>query len=134
MPAACLRVYLAVLSFAVSAGATGAHRLGHLAQRYFDAWNAKDTTRLEDLFSDDVTLRDWEVDKSGSIEVVQANADIWKRIPGISIEVISLHVSNETQTVCAEILVHTPTQTLKVVDVITYNARGLVLSVHAYKG
>jgi len=67
--------------------------------------------------------------------VVQANMDIWKRVPGIFIEVLTIHVSNDTRTVCAEIVVKlTASESLKVVDVITFDSQNMIASIRAYKG
>ena len=67
--------------------------------------------------------------------MVQANMDIWKRVPGISIEVLTIHVSNDTRTVCAEIVVKlTASESLKVVDVISFDSQNMIASIRAYKG
>ena len=120
---------------AAATNAAGRNRLEHLAQRYFNAWNAKDSNKLELLLSSDAQLRDWEIDKTGSASVVQANMDIWKRVPGIFIEVLTIHVSNDTRTVCAEIVVKlSASESLKVVDVITFDSQNKIASIRAYKG
>ena len=119
----------------VDASSGGRNRLEHLAQRYFNAWNAKDSSKLELLLSSDAHLRDWEMDKTGSASVVRANMDIWKRVPGIFIEVLTMHVSNDTRTICAEIVVKlSASESLKVVDVITFDSQNKIASIRAYKG
>lgn len=114
----------------------GGKHLATLASRYFDVWNAHSAHDLRALLADGVTLRDWDVEKAGLTAVVQANAAIWKSAPDINIEVLSLHVSNDTRTVAAEIVVRMKTlaDPLRVVDVITYSPEGLIASVRAYKG
>lgn len=108
-----------------------------LAAKYFEVWNAHDVSGLENLFAEDVTLRDWDIEKEGRKQVAEANGGIFKAVPGISIEVLQVHVSEASSTATCEILVklnNDADEILKVCDVITFDAAGAIKSVRAYKG
>ena len=107
------------------------------ALRYFETWNLHDVSRLKDLFAAEATLRDWDVEVAGRDAVVAANAKIFAAVPGIKIEVLTVHVSAATRTAACEILVKLNNgkgDELKVVDIISFDGQGKILSVRAYKG
>ena len=107
------------------------------ATRYFEVWNQHDVPGLKSLLTAEATLRDWNVEKSGSEAVAKANAQIFADVPGIKIEVLTVHVSAATRTAACEILVKLNNgkgDELKVVDIISFDAQGKILSVRAYKG
>ena len=95
---------------------------------------ARSQVELRKLFADAATLRDWDVEKAGAEDVVAANGGIFEAVPTISIDVLKVHVSESTLSAIAEIIVNMPDDKLKVTDVITFDAAGLVVSVRAYKG
>ena len=108
-----------------------------LAHTYFNTWNNHDVEGLRALFAEDVTLRDWNVEASGASKVAAANGDIFKSVPKISIDVLTIHVSEHTKTALCEILVklhNAKDEVLKVADVITFNSEGKITAVRAYKG
>merc|ERR1712110_299294 len=90
---------------------------------------------LTDMYSTDGTLRDWDIEKSGNVEVGKANGGIFEAVPAIKIEVLAKHVAGTT--VAAEILVHLNNdskEVLKVVDVIDFDESGKIKALRAYKG
>ena len=95
---------------------------------------ARSQVELRKLFADAATLRDWDVEKAGAEDVVAANGGIFEAVPTISIDVLKVHVSESTLSAIAEIIVNVPDDKLKVTDVITFDAAGLIVSVRAYKG
>eukprot|EP00316_Scyphosphaera_apsteinii_P024948 CAMPEP_0119326518 /NCGR_PEP_ID=MMETSP1333-20130426/68605_1 /TAXON_ID=418940 /ORGANISM="Scyphosphaera apsteinii, Strain RCC1455" /LENGTH=141 /DNA_ID=CAMNT_0007334845 /DNA_START=18 /DNA_END=443 /DNA_ORIENTATION=- len=119
-------------------GYMGAHNdYSSLATKYFNVWNNHDVPGLQALFADDVTLRDWDISKTGANEVAEANASIFRALPQINIEVLTIHVSEATSTAVCEILVKLNNgsgEVLKVVDIITYSSQGKIKSVRAYRG
>ena len=107
------------------------------AMRYFEVWNQHDVPGLKSLLTAEATLRDWNVEKSGSEAVAKANAQIFADVPGIKIEVLTTHVAIHTLTAVCEILVRTNNEkgeVLKVVDVISFDEESKIVSVRAYKG
>ena len=102
-----------------------------LALNYFQAWNAQDADWLEKLLHDDVTLKDWDVAGNGILEVMLLNKAIWERVPNIKAEIISIAENND-KCMC-QLLIHTGTETLEVVDVLSIN-NGAIKHIKAYKG
>jgi hypothetical protein len=83
------------------------------------------------------TLRDWDVEVSGAAAVGAANGKIFAAVPTISIEVLAIHVCVPTRTAVCEILVHlndAAKTSLKVADVITFDAALKIVALRAYKG
>ena len=61
-------------------------------------------------------------------------AGIWKAVPKIQIEVVSIFTCGEAKSCVANIKVIVDAETtLKVCDVIEYDPAGLVVSLNAYK-
>lgn len=125
------------------------------ANRYFDVWNSHDVSKLRGLLAAEATLRDWDVEVTGGDAVAAANAKIFAAVPGIKIEVLTTHVAVHTLTAVCEILVRLNNEkgeatkwwitkwwkgevahahVLKVVDIITFDEEGKIVSVRAYKG
>ena len=113
------------------------NNLEELSRKYFEVWNSHNSKNVGDLFSENGSLRDWELLAEGRENVVNANQNIFNNVPKIKCEIINVHVSTNTNTVCAEIFVHLNNESgekLKVVDVIEYDEDSLIKSLRAYKG
>ena len=83
------------------------------------------------------SLRDWDIEVSGAAAVGAANGKIFAAVPTISIEVLAIHVCEPTRTAVCEILVHlndAAKTSLKVADVITFDAALKIVALRAYKG
>lgn len=104
---------------------------------YFKTWNLRDGAALVPLFAPEGTLRDWDISVSGAEAVGEANGNIFKAVPTIAIEVLSVHACEATRTAVAEILVHlndAAKTVLKVADVIEFDAQLRIKALRAYKG
>ena len=100
---------------------------------YFNKFAAKDLNSLEEMFSHDVSLRDWEISSKGIEAVLRSNKGIFDSIDTISVEVLNTY--ENTQSIACEILIHINNdETLRVVDVITFNSLGKISNIRAYKG
>ena len=111
--------------------------LENSAMLYFETWNSHNLKNLKMLFNEKCILRDWTLMESGIENVINANKKIFEDVPNIRAEVLFLHVSESTNSVCAEIIVHindSSSTELKVVDVITFDTVGLIKSIRAYQG
>ena len=132
-----LATTLFVLATSAAAPQRHAHYYERLARTYFEVWNSHDVNGLLALFAPDVTLRDWDVHKTGAAAVAKANGNIFAAVPNIHIDVESVHVSEHTRTAACEILVRLNNangEVLKVVDVIAFDDAGKISAVRAYKG
>ena len=106
----------------------------NLFKEYVAAWNDRDTTKLELMFHENVTLRDWEVEVTGRNSVIGANANIWASVPDIKINVKHTAFNPTTRKLFARIQVISIQQnfTIDVIDVITIED-GMIKQVSAYK-
>jgi len=111
--------------------------LKKLANKYFEVWNSHDSINVGNLFCDDGILRDWNIKAEGKENVVNANQNIFNDVPNIKVEILKMHICENTNTVSNEILVHLNNENkdiLKVVDIIEYDINGLIISLRAYQG
>ena len=107
--------------------------LSELATEYFNAFSSSDILRLEKCLSDDVSLRDWNLDASGIESVLNAYADIFKSLSEVVVDVVNLY---EIQpTVVAELIITAKEiGSIKVVDILSFDRNGKIRSIRAYKG
>jgi hypothetical protein len=83
------------------------------------------------MFSDNITLKDWEIDFRGKESVISANENIFNSVSNLNVIVESVHQSGNK--VFAEILVCVEDQTIPVLDVLTFNKNTKINSITAYK-
>ena len=84
------------------------------------------------MFDDNVTLRDWEIDKKGIESVLKANLNIFQNVK--TINVIPQNIISENNFVFAELKIVVNDDELKVVDLIEFNKKGKIISIKAFKG
>ena len=107
--------------------------LKDLTLNYFNTFSNQDIDGLRALFSNDVYLRDWEINVSGIDDVVSANKGIFDSVDSISI--IPIEICETGNMTASEIEIHINNkETLKVVDVLEFNGEGKIQAVRAYKG
>ena len=90
---------------AITAARAEGHRYRKLAHAYFAAWNTHNVDALRPLLGAHASLRDWNVEVTGSTAVLDANAAIFAAAPKIQIETVQVHVAEATQSAICEILV-----------------------------
>lgn len=103
-------------------------------EKYIDAWNNRDTKTLDDMFSMDVFLGDWEVSVQGKESVIGANVQIWENVPDIKIEIRGMAYNEKTEFLYGSLSITSYKESLdlRVVDVIKfYNNK--IVKVDAYK-
>ena len=102
-----------------------------LAMRYFDLWNSQNIDGLKEIFSDDVSLHDWEINKTGIEDVLLANTNIFESVPNIRASVKDIALSDNQ--IMAEVIIHiNDNETLDVVDILTVT-NGKISSIKAFK-
>ena len=106
--------------------------LKQLATQYFETFSRKDISGLSKLFTDDVVVRDWEINPQGKTAVLAANQSIFDRVDTIVVTPLSLYEDGNAVAAEIEVLINGDT-TLLVVDVITFTG-DKISSVKAYKG
>ena len=102
------------------------------ALSYFKTFSEKNIDGLRDMFDDNVTLRDWEIDKKGIESVLKANLNIFQNVK--TINVIPQNIISENNFVFAELKIVVNDDELKVVDLIEFNKKGKIISIKAFKG
>ena len=100
---------------------------------YFDYFSNKKIEPLISLFSDNILLRDWEIEESGKSDVKKAFENIFNNTEKIKVN--SLNNSLIGSRVYCEIdIIINEKELLKVVDIIDFNKDGLIYSIKAFKG
>ena len=103
------------------------------AQSYFTIFSEKNINGLREMFDDNVTLRDWDIDKKGIENVLKANLNIFQNVK--TINAIPQNIISENNFVFAELkIVVNDDEELKVVDLIEFNKKGKIISIKAFKG
>ena len=103
------------------------------AQSYFKIFSEKNINGLREMFDDNVTLRDWEIDKQGIENVLKANFNIFQNVK--TIKAIPQNIVSENNFVFAELkIIVNGDEELKVVDIIEFNKKGKIISIKAFKG
>ncbi len=103
------------------------------AQSYFKIFSEKNINGLREMFDDNVTLRDWEIDKQGIENVLKANLNIFQNVK--TIKAIPQNIVSEDNFVFAELkIIVNGDEELKVVDIIEFNKKGKIISIKAFKG
>ena len=103
------------------------------ALSYFKTFSEKDINGLREMFDDNVTLRDWNIDKQGLESVLKANLNIFQNVK--TINAIPQNIISENNYVFAELkIIINGDEELKVVDMIEFNKKGKIISIKAFKG
>ena len=100
---------------------------------YFKVFSKKKIDELSELFSDDITLRDWENNTSGKTEVLNVNKKIFNNLESISVVPINLY-QNENKIIAELEIIINGKEKILVVDIISFNNDGKIKSIKAFKG
>lgn len=104
-----------------------------LTLSYLERYAAKDIAAIDEMFAEDIVLRDWKIRVVGKEHALQETRKNFESADSIDIEVLSTYES--INTVAAELKITVDaTEELYVVDVITYNDVGKIKSIRAYLG
>ena len=105
---------------------------------YFRAFSKKDIKKLENMFSDNVSLRDWQIYAKGIEKVLEANSKIFNTVNTISVNIIKVFISHEDSSVIAEleIIINTnqSMEKILVTDILEFDKENKIKSIRAYKG
>ncbi|MBN8707502.1 MAG: nuclear transport factor 2 family protein [Bacteroidetes bacterium] len=104
-----------------------------IALLYLRKYAEKDLKSIENLFSEDIVLRDWKIRVVGKKNALDETRKNFESANSIEIEV--LYIYENAETVAAELKITVDgSEELFVVDVITINAEGKINSIRAYLG
>jgi SnoaL-like domain len=114
---------------------TRAHCMSYVNQlrRYLAAYARKDLQAIEAMLDEGATLQDWNLVVTGKAEVLRETHNNFEAARSIEIEI--KREFERGRDAAAELhIVIDGTVHLEVVDVVRFNARGLVESIKSYKG
>ena len=104
-----------------------------LANMYFDAFSKADLVSVRNSLSDDVSLRDWNLDVSGIESVHRVYINMFQSLSNIGVNVLRLYEIEDT--VIAELIITaTEIGSIKVVDILSFDKNEKIYSIRAYKG
>ena len=106
------------------------------AKEYFDAFNKQDITKLEELYSDDVRLRDWLSEARGRDNVTASNKKLFSSNQELVININKMYHDGDTVACEIDILLNNDGAQVRlmVVDVIEFDDAGKINEIRAYLG
>ena len=78
----------------------------NLVKNYFEIFSNKDIQGLENLFSDDVMLQDWDILAKGKKQVIDANKNIFDSVESISVTLNNLYLDKLVAICLIEIIIN----------------------------
>ena len=100
---------------------------------YLEKYEDKDIKAIESLFADDIILRDWKIRAVGKENALFETRKNFEKAHLIKIDVLS--TTENKNTIAAELKITVDdSEELFVVDVISFNSKGLINSIRAYLG
>ena len=104
-----------------------------LVRDFLGFYEAKDINSIDRMLSDDVVIRDWNLEVQGKSNALDFFNKNFRDAESLSIEVRDVFLSESGAAVVVDILVNN-VERLSVVDVVTFDRAGLVESVISFKG
>jgi len=98
-------------------------------QEYFDKFSGKDIRGLSHIYSQNVSLLDWNIEVSGKEEVLNANASLFDLYFTLEVHNIT-HSGDKTFN---EITITIGDDVFRIMDVITFNENYQITNITAYK-
>lgn len=103
-----------------------------IALLYFQTFCKKDTASLEVLFSDNIILKDWEVEIVGKQNVLDFNQRFFNSVSTIRIDVDKVAVGLDTVITEIKIIINNSIS-IAVVDVLEFDDENKIKQIRAYK-
>lgn len=106
------------------------------AEAYFDAFNNQDTAKLDELYSDDIRLRDWLTEARGKDDVIISNRKLFSSNQNLKININKIHEAGDTAICEIDIILEAEGKQVRlmVVDVIEFDDDGKINEIRAYLG
>ena len=109
-----------------------------IAEKYFELFSNKELNALSEMWDDNITLRDWEIEASGRENVFMAIHEAFNSVESIKAIPINFGTWQEygkPATVIAELdLIINESERICVVDIIDFTDEGKIKSIRAFKG
>ena len=107
--------------------------LAKKTKEYFSFFSNKEIKKLELIYSDNVNLKDWDIDVRGKKNVLKANEETFKKVDSIYIKPIRIISEGNYTFNQIEILIDGDIL-LDVIDVIRFTEQNQIDLIRAYKG
>ena len=107
--------------------------LKEICIQYFKDFSNKNLFNLRNSFSEDIILRDWEIEESGVDQVIKVISNIFSNNETIDIKPINFIIKDQEVSAEIEIVINKK-ELLRVVDIIRFNDQNKIYSINAYKG
>jgi hypothetical protein len=104
-----------------------------LTRKFLAAYEAKDMAAIAAMFHPDVVLRDWNSGVSGHAAAVAEFTKNFQQANSLKIVIKRIYLAELSAAAELEITLN-QTELLNVVDVVSFNEEGKILSVVAYRG
>ena len=100
---------------------------------YFKAFSNRDIESITKLVSEDINLRDWDIEANGIDEFIKATNNIFTAFSQISIKILHIHQTEHVLIFELKIILDN-TITLLVVDILEFTKDHKIKVIRAYKG
>lgn len=100
---------------------------------YLEKYAEKDINAIAAMFSDTIVLRDWKIRVAGKQRALQETQKNFDAVSSLNIVILETYENKNTVAAELEIIIDN-SETLYVVDVITFNDKGKITSIKAYLG
>tara|TARA_B100001093_G_scaffold515137_1_gene590803 strand:- start:1126 stop:1536 length:411 start_codon:yes stop_codon:yes gene_type:complete len=130
------RLIGAIAAFFMFFGATQVSadtiKVKEIILNYFNSFSSKNLKALDKIFSENVSLEDWDISVNGKKEVLAANKKIFDNVETISVNVKELYIYNLVATCIIEVIINGK-EKLNVIDIVKINKQGKIIEINAYK-
>ena len=103
-----------------------------IVKSYFEFFSNKDIQKIENLFAENITLKDWEINVKGKKNVIQANKNIFNSVNSIVVTPKNIYQDNLVALCEIDIFINS-NENLKVIDIIKFNDKKEIIEISAYK-
>ena len=104
-----------------------------LATDFLEAYERKDISAISKMLSDEVIVRDWNLEVTGKDEALSQFKKNFEDGAGLKIQIRKLYISESA--VAAEIEIQVGSvESLRVIDVIEFDERYRITAIISYKG
>ena len=106
--------------------------LKDIIKNYFNYFSNKDIEKLKNLFSNNIRLKDWDIDAKGIDNVLDANKKIFDSVDTIVVSPINIYQDNMVLLCEINILINNA-EKLNVIDIIKFNKDKKIIEISAFK-
>ena len=106
--------------------------LYEILDQYFDSFQRKDVVQMRGLVANDICLRDWDTQAIGLDDFLTANQAIFESFDEIRIKRVATDIVEKKAFCLIEVGLN-DLNPITVMDVITVDEKGKIVSVEAYR-